>query len=110
MRLILKLAMFFALPTEAVNFWIIGYPSEEHTMSAFSHSAAVELEWYLLHLPGIILSDHSRFLRLHTAPCSLVFLVIGYIDTAILLVAVIGLVRLALHTLHKLSSPLRHAH
>jgi hypothetical protein len=110
MHLILRLAMFFALPTEVVNFWIIGYPAQEHRMSALSHNAGVALEWYVLHFPGIILSDRSQFLRLHPVPCSLVFLIIGYIDTVILFVVIIAFVRLALHTLRRLSSPLRHAH
>jgi hypothetical protein len=39
-----------------------------------------------------------------------VFLLIGFVNTAILLAAVIFAVRLALHALHKISSPLRHAH
>ena len=34
----------------------------------------------------------------------------GYIDTAILLAALIWAVRLALRTLRKLSSPMKHAH
>jgi hypothetical protein len=110
MRFILRLAMFFALPTEVVNFWIIGYPAKEHTMSAFSHNAGVALQWYLLHLPALVFSDHSAYLRMHPVPDSLVFLIIGYIDTFLLFLAIIAMVRLAVRALHRLSSPLRHAH
>ena len=35
---------------------------------------------------------------------------IGYIDTVILLCAILWATRLTLHTLRKLSSPLKHAH
>jgi len=107
---ILKLPALLALPIEAVNFWVIGYPADRHTLSATSQNAAIALEWYVLHLPGIILADHSQFLRTHEVACSLVFLLIGFVNTAILLVVVIGAVRLALRALHRLSSPLRHAH
>jgi hypothetical protein len=106
----LRLPLLLALPTEALNFWVIGYPAEPHTLSAMGQNAAIALQWYLIHLPGIILSDRSQFFRTHEVPCALAFLLIGYINTAIVLAAVIFAARLALHAIHKLSSPLRHAH
>jgi hypothetical protein len=107
---IFRLPLLLALPVEAVNFWVIGYPADRHTLSATSQNAAIALQWYVIHLPGIILSDHSQFLRSHEHLCALMFLLIGFVNTAILLAVLIFAVRLALHALHKLSSPLRHAH
>jgi hypothetical protein len=107
---IFKPALLLALPVEALNFWVIGYPADTHTLSATSQNAAIALQWYVIHLPGIILTDHSQFLRTHQFPCAIVFLLIGFINTTILLAVVFFAVRLALHALHKLSSPLRHAH
>jgi hypothetical protein len=108
-RPILKTALLAAIPIEIVNFWVIGYPAGAHGLTSASQNAAVALQWYLLHLPGIIASDRSNFLRAHPVPCSLVLLIAGFIDTSILLAAAIWAVRLALRTLSKLSSPMKHA-
>ena len=106
----LKTALLAALPLEIVNFWIIGYPSGANSLSSASQSAALALQWYLLHLPGIIATDRSVFLRAHPVASSLVLLAAGYLDTVILLAAILWAARLALHTLRKLSSPMKHAH
>jgi hypothetical protein len=110
MRSIGKAALLVALPIEIVNFWVVGYPAGSNGLSAASQSAAVALQWYLLHLPGVIASDRSPFLRAHSITCSFVLFAAGYIDTVILLAAILWASRLALRTLHKLSSPLKHAH
>lgn len=107
--LLAKAALLVALPIEIVNFWIIGYPAGASGLSSASQSAALALQWDLLHLPGIIASDRSIFLRTHPAACSLVLFVAGYLDTVILLAAILWAARLALHTLRKLSSPMKHA-
>jgi hypothetical protein len=93
-----------------VNFWVIGYPAGASGLTSASQNAAVALQWYLLHLPGIIASDRSTFLRTHPVACSLVLFIAGFIDTSILLAAAIWATRLALRTLSKLSSPMKHAH
>ena len=93
-----------------MNFWIIGYPAGAHGLSSASQSAAVALQWDLLHLPEYIAADRSLFLRTHPLACSFVLLATGFLDTAILLAAVFLAARLALHTLRKLSSPMKHAH
>jgi hypothetical protein len=105
-----KAALLAALPIEMVNFWIIGYPAGANGLTSASQNAAVALQWYLLHLPAVIAGDRSIFLRAHPATCSLVLFAAGYIDTAILLAAIIWVARLALRTLGKLSSPMKHAH
>ena len=110
MRSNLKAALLAAIPIEIVNFWVVGYPAGTRGLSSSSQSAALALQWYVLHLPGIIASDRSIFLRAHPVPCSLMLLLIGYIDTVILLCAILWATRLTLHTLRKLSSPLKHAH
>ena len=107
---LLKTALLAALPIEIVNFWIIGYPAGAHGLSSASQSAAVALQWDILHLPGIIASDRSVLLRTHPAACSMVLFAAGYLDTAILLAGVFWASRLALHVLRKLSSPMKHAH
>lgn len=110
MRSTLKAALLAALPIEIVNFWVVGYPADTHSVSAASHYAPVALQWYLLHLPGIIASDRILLLREHAVVCSFVLLIVGYVDTVILIFAILWAVRLALNTLHRLSSPMKHAH
>jgi len=110
MRSTLKTALVAAIPIEIVNFWLVGYPAGSAGLSFASHSAALALQWYVLHLPGVIASDRSPYLRSHPATCSLVFFAAGYIDTAVLIAALLWAVRLALRSLRKLSSPLKHAH
>jgi hypothetical protein len=109
-RSILKTALLAALPIEIVNFWVIGYPAGASGLTAASQNAAVALQWYLFHLPGIIASDRSTFLRTHPSACSVLLFVAGWVDTSLLLAAAIWAVRLALRTLSKLSSPMKHAH
>ncbi len=110
MRSMVKAALLAALPIEVVNFWVVGYPAGSSGLSSASQSAALAMQWYLLHLPGIIATDRSPFLRAHSLPCSIVFFSAGYIDAAIVLAAIFWASRLALHTLRKLSSPMKHAH
>ena len=76
-----------------------------------SQSSALAVEWYLLHLPAIIASDSQRIVSASIPSVLLrAALGTGYIDTVILLAAILWVARLALHTLRKLSSPLKHAH
>jgi hypothetical protein len=105
-----KVALVAALPIEAINFWVIGYPVAGNALTTANQIPAFALEWYLFHLPGLIAIDRIQLIREHAHACSFVFFLAGYIDTAILLVAVIAAVRLVLHTLRKLSSPMKHAH
>ena len=109
MRSTLKAALLAAIPLEIVNLWVIGYPTAGGSLTMASRNAGIALEWDLLHLPGLFAIDRILFLREHAHTCSLVFLLAGYIDTAILLAAVIGAMRLVLRTLRKLSSPIKHA-
>jgi hypothetical protein len=109
MRSILKPALLAAVLIEIVNFWIIGYPTASGSLTMASQNAGLALQWDLLHLPGLIASDRILFLREHAHLSSLIFFLAGYIDTAILLAALLWAVRLVLHTLRKLSSPMKHA-
>jgi hypothetical protein len=104
-RPILKTALLAAMPIEIVNFWVVGYPAGSDGLSSSSRSAALALEWDLLHLPGIVASNYIPFLRAHAVACSVMFWCVGYIDTAILFAAILWIARLALRRLRKLSSP-----
>jgi hypothetical protein len=110
MRSSLRATLLAALPIEIVNFWVIGYPTAGGSLTRAGQNAGVALEWDLLHLPGLIAIDRIPLLREHAHACSLVFLLAGYVDTAILLAALICAIRLVLATLRKLSSPMKHAH
>lgn len=109
MRSTIKAALLAALPIEIVNLWVIGYPTAGGSLATISQNAGVALEWDLLHLPGLIAIDRILFLREHAHTCSVIFLLAGYLDTTILLAALIWAVRLVLRTLRKLSSPMKHA-
>lgn len=108
MRSSLKPALLAALPLEIVNFWGIGYPAGAGSLTIATQHATIALQWDLLHLPGLIAIDRILFLRQHPQACSLILLLAGYIDTAILLAALLYAPRLVLRTLRKLSSPGKH--
>jgi len=110
MRSSFNVVLLAALPIEIANFWVVGYPAGSSGLSSSTQSAAVALQWYLFHLPGIVASDRIVFLREHAVACNLMFLIVGYADTAILLAGILWAARLALRTLHRLSSPMKHAH
>jgi len=105
----LKLAMLAALPLEIANLWGVRYPPASGSLTMATQNAAIALQWDLLHFPGLIAIDRILFLRQHPHACSLIFLLAGYIDTAILLAALIYAARLVLRTLRKLSSPMKPA-
>ena|SRR5579859_4164260 len=109
MRSTLKAALLAAIPLEIVNLWVVGYPTAGGSLTMASQNAGIALQWDLLHLPGLIAIDRIVFLREHAQVCPVVFLIAGYIDTAILLAALISVVRLVLRTLRKLSSPMKQA-
>jgi hypothetical protein len=102
-RLLLALAL--SLPLEAINYWVIGYPADTHSISRAAQHPAVALQWYLLHLPGIIAGDRSIYLREHHPFHAVVLFVAGFIDFALFLLLFFWLARLARRTLRKLSSP-----
>ena len=106
----LKLALISAIPIEFINFFVVGYPANPSSVSSASQYPAVALQWYLLHLPGIIASDRSLYLRQHSRLDSVVLFLAGLVCTTLFLAFVFWLFRLATTALHKLSSPLRHAH
>lgn len=104
-RPIIKTSLLAALPIEIINFWVVGYPAGSDGLSSSSQSSTLAVEWYLLHTPAVIASNFSPFLRSHAVICSVMFWIFGYIDTAILLAAILWIARLALRHLRKLSSP-----
>jgi len=55
-------------------------------------------------MPGVFASNFSTFLRTHAAICSVMFWIVGYIETALLFAAILWTARLALRRLRKLSS------
>jgi len=98
-------AFLVSLPLEAINYWVIGYPADTHSVSRAAQYAAVALQWYLLHLPGIIAGDHSVYLREHHPILAIVLFLTGLIDTALVILLILWLAGLARRTLRKLSSP-----
>jgi len=105
----LRLALIAAVPVEAINFWVIGYPAAAHPVSRLSRDPAIALQWYVLHLPGIIASDRSLYLREHAALDSVVLFIAGYVVTVILFVVILWFAGLARRALRKLSSPMKQA-
>lgn len=105
-----KIVLLSAVPLEIINFFVVGYPAGSQSVSAANQYPAVALQWYVLHLAGIVASDRSVFLRRHDRLDSLVLFLAGYVGTAVLLALAVWFVRLVLTALHKLSSPMRHAH
>lgn len=103
----LRLALLISLPLEAVNFWVIGYPAGSHAISSAAQYAAVALQWYIIHFPGIVAGDRSVYLREHHPVLAVVLFLAGLIDTALLLLLFSWVVRLARRTLRKLSSPMK---
>ena len=105
MRSIFRTAFLTAVPMEVFNFWVVGYPAGQHSISTLSQNAALALQWYVLHLPGIILLDHSPSLRPREWACSIVLLIFGFFDTAMLIALALWIVRLARSKAQTLSSP-----
>jgi hypothetical protein len=105
-----RFALLAAIPIEFINFFVVGYPANPSSVSNASQIPAVALQWYVLHLPGIIASDRSLYLRQHGRLDSVVLFLVGLLCTATFCMLLIWLFRLAARTLRKLSSPMRHAH
>jgi hypothetical protein len=103
----LRLALLISLPLEVINFWVIGYPAGPHRFSRAAENPGVALQWYLAHLPGIIIGDRSVYIREHHAIESVIFFFAGFIDTALLLLFILWLAGLARRTVRKLSSPMK---
>ena len=103
----LRLAFLIALPLEAINFWVVGYPAGGQSISRVAQYAAVALQWYIFHLPGIVVGDRSIYIREHHAIEFIVLFIAGLIDTALFVLFVLWLAGLARRTLRKLSSPLK---
>lgn len=103
----LRRTLLISLPLEAINFWVIGYPAGPHPLSRLAEIPAIALQWYLLHLPGIIIGDRSLYIREHHAIESVIFFIVGFIDTALLLLLLFWVAGLARRTLRKLSSPVK---
>ncbi len=101
----LRLALLTSLPLEVINFWVVGYPAGLHTISRAAEIPAIALQWYLAHLPGILICDHSVYVREHHPVYSAVLFITGFIDTAFLLLFIFWLSGLARRTFRKLSSP-----
>ena len=100
-----RLSLALALPLEIINFWVIGYPAGPHPISEAAHNPAVALQWYILHLPGIIIGDRIVYIREHHQIESVLFFAIGLFDTALLLLLISWITRLARRAFRKLSSP-----
>jgi hypothetical protein len=105
----LKIALIAAFPLEAINFWVVGYPAATHPIFRFAQNPAVALQWYVLHLPGIIASDRSIYLRRHATLDSIVLFILGYIGTVILLLAIFWFGRILSRAVHRMSSPVSRA-
>jgi hypothetical protein len=105
----LRLSLLVALPLEVVNFWVIGYPADTHSISRAAQNPAVALQWYILHLPGIVIGDRSVYIREHHPIESAIFFTAGFLDTALLLLFLFWIAGLARRTFRKLSSPQKQA-
>jgi hypothetical protein len=101
----LRLGLPISLALEVINFWVIGYPAGPHRISRAAENPGVALQWYLAHLPAIIIGDRSVYIREHHSMESVIFFIAGFIDTALLLLFIFWLAGLARRTLRKLSSP-----
>jgi hypothetical protein len=89
-----RLALFTAIPIEAVNYWFVGFPVSAHISSTHSWYVFVAFQWYLLHLPGVFLLTWSEPLRTSSFLGQTVLFLSGLIDTAFLIAAAIFLFRL----------------
>jgi hypothetical protein len=96
-----KMALISAIPLEVINFFVVGYPADPHSVSTASQYPAIALQWYLFHLPGIVASDRIVFLREHSRLDSLVLFIAGFVDTTIFLAAALWTVHLAFTAFHK---------
>lgn len=105
-----KIALLAALPIEIVNFLVVGYPTAEHSITTINQSAAVALQWDLLHLPALIAIDRIQLLREHADACSIIFFIAGYIDTALLLAAVLAFARLSRRLIKSMSLRIGNSH
>lgn len=94
---------------EAINFWIVGDPAASHPITRASQNAAVALQWDVLHLPGIVATDHSISLRQHPPLNYTVLFLTGFIDTAGIVLLVFWLAGLARRAPRNLSSPMKEA-
>lgn len=100
----LRLSLVLALPLEIINYWVVGYPAGGHGLAGATQSAAVALLWYVFHLPGVIAGDRIIYLREHHPILAIVLFIAGFIDTALFLLALFWIARLARRTFLKLSS------
>lgn len=91
----IRLAFLTAIPVEAVNYWIVGYPASPYISNTASWYVFVAFQWYVLHMPGVYLLNWSLALREHHLRGSIVMVSSGYIDTALVIAAFIGLFRWA---------------
>lgn len=103
----LRLALLVSLPLEVINFWLIGYPAGLHRFTRAAENPGVALQWYLAHLPALIIGDRSVYIREHHPIESIIFFVAGFIDTALLLLFIFWLAGLARRAVRKLSSPMK---
>ena len=91
-----RLALIAAIPIELINFFVVGYPANPSSVSTASRYPAVALQWYVFHLPGIIASDRSIFLRQHARLDLVVLFLAGLVCTAVFLAPIFWVFRLAL--------------
>jgi hypothetical protein len=98
-----RLALFTAIPFEAVNYWFVGFPVSAHILSTHSWYVFVAFQWYLLHLPAVFLLTWSEPLRTNSFLGQTLLFLCGLIDTAFLIAAAIFLFRLARRLAGKLS-------
>jgi len=97
------------VPLEVINFWVIGYPAGGHGISRAAQYAPVALQWYILHFPGIVAGDRIIYFREHHPILAAILFAAGLIDTALLLLFIFWIARLARRTLRRLSSPQKQA-
>jgi hypothetical protein len=92
-----RLALAAALPVELVNFFVVGYPAGKHLSVPDGWFAVVAGQWYLLHLPGLFLVNEISFLRHSAFLAGACMFLSGYVETTLLLAAVILPLRLLLN-------------
>lgn len=96
------LALLAAMLIEAGNYWLVGYPANA---SFAGQSVILAVQWYVIHLPGVLALDRSPFLQhAHTMGSTVLFLS-GWFDTALLITGLIYVWRLARRIADKLFSP-----
>jgi hypothetical protein len=97
-----KRALLAALPLELVNYFIVRYPAESHLQVPERFFQAVAAQWYLFHLPGVLVLNELAVLRNARFLGRAILFLSGWIDTGILLFLIILLAEVSIAIVREL--------